>query len=903
MLKISISIAILYHLLSEVYAVKIQPLTGQWILNDTAGNYHNLKVSIPGGIYTDLERNGVIQNVFYEDNDVATRWVAKNNWTYFKSFIIQEADLQFNHVNLVFEGIDTFSTVYINDEQVGVTKNMFVQYTFDVKDKLHTGVNYITVKLESPVTKAQELYNKQVKKYEVKPKCVPDYYRGECHVNHIRKMQASFAWDWGPAFPSMGIWKNVYLEMFNSSNIRYINVNTALDDNSKDWTVYVKTYLEGVNNFNTKNDTITIRFTVAGYDTVMIYPLNITKDVNDNSVYDFQNFTVSSARVELWWPNGYGKQNLYNLSVSYNSGNYVEKSSKKIQIGFRTITLNQEELESGRAFYFTVNNVNIFAKGSNIIPLNILPERGQNSSTIKYLLQSAKEAHFNMLRVWGGGVYESEEFYRAADELGILIWQDFMFACSMYPSTEIFLENVKDEVLHQVRRLQHHASIAIWAGNNENEAALRQNWYGTILNFTLYKNDYVKLYVDTIKTIVNEADDTRHFLVSSPTNGVESELEGHIASNPQDEKYGDVHFYNYIVDGWLANVYPIPRFASEYGYQSLPSLKSLMTITNSISNLHINGTLLQNRQHHQFGYIEMALLGGYRLKYPNNKTDPIKYLYAMVYYGQIIQAMSIKIETEHYRRYKGLYNNDNKGNTMGALYWQLNDVWVAPTWSGIDYNLNWKMMHYFAKSFFAPLIITYELSLTHDLRLFVVNDHPGTFYNLTVKVDVYNWNNMTALYTQNYSVPVLTMDKAELASSFWLDKYLIDAKCGDISTAKNNCFMYLSLLDSSGEMIAPVNYVFPVALKNANLLKPKITLKEIHQIDEYTYEIEIASDGVALFVWLETQTIKGRFSDNGFLQIRNSHIVHFYAESKTSDKSLAGDLTIVNLLYDTFIEK
>nr|CAI5847149.1 unnamed protein product [Callosobruchus analis] len=321
-------------------------------------------------------------------------------------------------------------------------------------------------------------------------------------------------------------------------------------------------------------------------------------------------------------------------------------------------------------------------KGSNEIPVDILPERGQDKNKIRRLLQTASDSHMNMLRVWGGGVYEADYFYDLADEMGLLIWQDFMFACALYPSSDDFLENVLDEVDYQVKRLSSHASIALFAGNNENEGALRDDWYHVKQNFSLFKDDYIKLYINTIKTKFEEITHKRRiFVASSPSNGKETEREGYVSNNPNDQQYGDVHYYNYILDPLNPIILPIPRFASEYGFQSLPAVESWMEATSNQSDLFINSKFLTHRQHHPLGNAEILAMINREFQIPEVTNE--KYIESVIYFSQIIQALATKVQTEYYRLHRNVIHPDGRGNTMGALYWQLNDVWVAPTWSGI----------------------------------------------------------------------------------------------------------------------------------------------------------------------------------------------------------------------------
>ncbi|KAJ8985911.1 hypothetical protein NQ317_010668 [Molorchus minor] len=507
----------------------------------------------------------------------------------------------------------------------------------------------------------------------------------------------------------------------------------------------------------------------------------------------------------------------------------------------------------------------------------------------------------NMLRVWGGGVYESDYFYDLADELGILIWQDFMFACSLYPSNENFLSNVIDEVRHQVKRLTSHASIALFSGNNENEGALADNWYGTQDNFERYKEDYVKLYVDTIRTEYLRLTNERGiFITSSPTNGKETETEGYVSSQPGSAFYGDVHYYNYILDSCDSNIYPIPRFASEYGYQALPSVESLLTATNNVSDLDLNGEFMDHRQHHPSGNLQMKLLVDFQFSLPSESSP--NYYKAFIYYSQILSALSIKIETEHYRRYRGIINDNGQGNTMGALYWQLNDVWVAPTWSSIDFTGRWKMLQYYVGDFFAPIIITGHINAARTLEIYVVSDLLSPVANVTASILVYKWDSLEIAFSEDLNLD-LESGKSHPIKSFIIDDYLSENGCGTEEDARQNCFIYLTLF-KEGSRIAPDNYVLPDKIKNSVPQEPSVEIGSVKRIsdDEEIYEINITTDKIALFVWLESGAIRGKFSENGFLQVTSERTVYFYSEESTSEDELKQVLTITNLLDKQYFE-
>ncbi|CAG9853943.1 unnamed protein product [Phyllotreta striolata] len=856
-----------------------------WFLRDGSGEFKNLRAVVPGGVYSDLMRHEIIEDIFKGYNDNATKWVPRRNWTYSTTFNVKQDVLNSDNVNIVFEGLDTFARVVVNGKDVGGSNNMFVQYIMSIKDVLKVGSNSLEVQFRSPIEVAAALEEEQDKQYVVPPKCPPGEYRGECYANMIRKMQASFSWDWGPAFPSVGIWKKVYIESYQESKIRYIG--TEITDDQTNWYLNVDIYLannaKGAVNGAVKIDINGLTNTVN----VQAKPDN-NGEIKANSI-----FTVPKTTVETWWPNGYGKQTLYKLQATF-TNNQGETNSKTVRVGFRSIELVQEQLGSGLSFYFKVNGVPIFMKGSNEIPLSILPEKGHHRSLIETMLNTAQENHMNMLRVWGGGVYESDYFYDLADEKGILIWQDFMFACAMYPTGSDYLLNVVQEIRHQVNRLRSHPSIALFAGNNENEGALRDNWYGTQDNFQTYYNDYIKLYINTVQTELKERiSPNRIFLSSSPSNGLKTINEGYVSQNPGDYNYGDVHFYNYENDPWNSNIYPVCRFASEYGYQSLPSLSSWRKVTNDPEDLNINGRFMEHRQHHPEGTSQLKNMIEMNLKLPDETSAD--YTKSFVYLSQVVQALAIRIETEHYRRYRSNLNSAGQGHTMGALYWQLNDVWVAPTWSGIDFLGNQKMLQYFVKDAFAPVIITGHINDQRTLEIYVVSDRLETIPNVTASIQVFKWDSFNPVHTENITLDV-SPSESKLIKSIETDEFLAEQNCGSKDDAKNNCFFYFTLNAPGHDQVAPVNYVFPAPLKNSNLKRPTVVLKSVTQVDTkpFKYYVKIGTDVVTPFVWLES-SIQGRFENNGLLLTSPATCFEYTATTDDIDIHFINSVTITHL--------
>ncbi|XP_066904163.1 beta-mannosidase [Halyomorpha halys] len=847
---------VFFFVIFAVNGLKVLHLSSQsWHLYNSNRTI-DMITTIPGGVYSSLEDASMIDDILFANNDVAYRWVAKENWNYFTKFNISEGDLKnYSSIRLLLHGVDTIADVFVNDHLLIRCNNMFVRYSASVKSLLSVGTNNITILFSSPIREARKLAAKVG--YKIPQTCPPSVYNGECHVNMLRKMQASFAWDWGPAFPSMGLWKNVEIVMSKGPRIDSVVVRTIPED--KTWKLNL-TVGFGPSDVDI-NDQLTVEFYWSGKDkSTFTFPLQIKKV---NKQKKDISFTLPKENITLWWPNGYGAQPLYKLRVFYSS------SEKTINIGFRTISLVQTNVtknkSDGTLFYFLINGLKIFAKGSNWIPSHVLPERLSDPKRVVPLLEASAAAHFNMIRIWGGGVYESDMFYETCDRLGIMIWQDLMFACSMYPVTDDFLSTVKIEVEQQIERLQHHPSVAVWAGNNENEAALMQNWYGTSSNFSLYKSDYLKLYVETIKPIVESIDDTRRYLVSSPSNDLED-----ISDNPSDTLNGDVHYYNYINDGWNYLIYPKPRFASEYGIQSLPSYHCLRAAL-PMNQTYWDSYFYEHRQH--------APAGNANIYYQIMLNLPIaKKITDIIYLSQINQAMSMKAESERYRRLKSILLDSNEGYTMGALYWQIDDIWQAPSWSSIDYCGQWKMLHYYAKDFFAPVIVSPEISVDREtMSIYIVVDGYAPKKSANLTFNMYNWTNINWSPFQKITLQVNLIDN----ESFLVTKIPVGKYCKD-----KKCFYTTTLEVEGGIQIAPENFFFYTPLNSANYSDTSVKITKIEKLDDHNAKLSLKAEDYALFVWLDLNGIKGTFSKNGFHMLSPTTEVVFHSIESLDNISL-----------------
>ncbi|KAI1286843.1 Beta-mannosidase [Halotydeus destructor] len=878
-----------------------------WTFSDDTGA-NTGKAKVPGGIYSDLYNSGILgDDPLKGNNDVTFRWVARQNWSFSKIFNVTEDILSKGAVSLVLNGVDTVSSVYINGKLVGKTDNMFVSYKFDIKSVLQLGLNKIMVKISSPIAYAKEQNNKYLKAkfYDVPPFCPASVQNGECHFNFIRKMHCSFSWDWGPAFPSSGIWKSIEVEAVDQLIIKSIMVTTQYSWQTKLWHLDIAAVTE-----HSSNSELSVNVGIK-LDNFNLGHYNLTLKPSKRQFKSRMLLTVQDTPfpIELWWPNGVNRVNstgqleelgrkLYNLTLLMNATDgHLPQVAKTVRIGFRTIELIQDPVEpTGATFYFKVNGVPLFMKGSNWIPAEVLPET-VTEEYVKSLLTIAQKSNMNMLRVWGGGVYESDYFYQVADELGILIWQDMMYACSLYPTDDDFLVTVKTEITQQIQRLQHHPSIAIWAGNNENEAAISGKWWPEVIfGKKTYTRDYVTLYINTIKPIVESEDPSRIFLPSSPSNGPQTEKEGWVSSNPQDTRWGDVHFYDYLHNNWDWTTFPSSKFTSEYGLQSLPSLKSWLKAVNA-SELEypINESkALNHRQHSVQGGIGLLLQVDFNLHLPAKGN--VERFADFVYLSQITQAYAYKVETEFYRRNRNLDSSGN-GFTMGALYWQLNDVWVAPSWSSTDHGGKWKMAQYYAQNFFAPVIAVPFVDSGY-LNVDVVND---VIDNVQVRVtlSVYHWSSLNSSWSQEISANV-TGGKVSRVLSMTLSDVLETAACHDAS----NCVIRTVLTMPNSSYSSENVLLLSSPKKATGISKSSVRIVNVQPLSANSssvFSIELSTDAICLFVWLDFRPeseVDGQFTDNGFILFEPNKTIQFTALSPDVSADEISKSIIVRSLTD-----
>ncbi|KPM11675.1 Beta-mannosidase-like protein [Sarcoptes scabiei] len=730
-------------------------------------------------------------------------------------------------------------------------------------------------------------------------------------------MQSSFAWDWGyeinlnaihslpiqgPSFPTQGIWQPILIEAYDDAILQSVSPMTIFDSKTKQWLLNVTIWFEGYPKSTVKGR---LMIDLDGIS-LLNQDFNLLIDANGDGSLRTIIVMPKTIPIQPWYPNGLGPQKLYQMKIVFQSAN--DSSNLKKLIGFRTIELVQDKLNTSReaySFYFKINGVPIYSKGSNWIPAHALHEK-LSSNYLEFLLWSAKEANMNMLRVWGGGIYETDHFYEIADRYGILIWQDMMFACALYPTDRNFLQSISTEIRQQIRRLSHHPSIVIWAGNNENEAAIAQSWWPEIFqHLDLFRRDYLQLYIETIKSIVEQEDSSRPYVSSSPSNGVISKRENYLSSNPQSNQYGDVHFYTVSGDVWDWRVAPSAKFVSEYGFQSLPSFSLLEKYLNKDYLKYPFNDGMRHREH-QAGGIELitSMMSNY-LPLPKQDSIPSRYqLDDFIYLSQIHQSMAIKSQTEFYRRNRKIDKNSGEGLTLGALYWQLNSIWPSFSWSSIEFGGQWKMVHYYVKKIFDNLLVDVFEQNNHLMVMIVRDDH-SHFVNFSVTISVYGWRKQEPLNVYSTFCMTHSFDVA-LAFQRDLNQLMKESNC----LSKDSCFVSAKIagvLDR--EFLVRENFKLLGNLKRASLIKnPNIHLDSIQgpifSFDNYIYDIKLSSDHIVPFVWLEfvsNSDIFAIFSDNGFLMIRNATIRMIAPKNYPKEKIISNlAIKIFNDVYHKY---
>ena len=652
---------------------------------------------VPGVVQTDLLKDGLIPDPFYRDNDTKLQWIGLTDWEYRTTFQADAATLGHDHVDLVFEGLDTYADVYVNDQAVLHADNMFRRWRVPVKGILKSGANTLRVVFYSPI-------ESMIPKVKALPYILPAISTAINTGNeeniatspYTRKAPYQYGWDWGPRYVTEGIWRPIRVESWDALRIENFHIQQQTI-NKTDAALSAELSIEA-SRATTANVEITYGPLSGAAFPVLRQSMQLVPGVNRISV------PLHIANPKLWYPNGYGAQDRYQFAAAVRTGRDVAANAA-LQTGLRSIELRREQTKTGKSFEFVVNGIPVFAKGADVIPFDSFPNR-VTPEIHRQILQAARDAHMNMVREWGGGYYESDDFYDICDELGILVWQEFMFGGDMVPGGAEFQNSVKQEAIDQVTRLRDHPSIVLWCGNNEIETGWvhwgdRQIFKESVSPADREKvwTDYVVLFHGILTQVVAQYGNPVPYWGSSPSANFE---------NPPDSQTdGDMHYWQV----WHA-LAPIemyekqfPRFMSEYGFQSFPEMRTIRAFATP-EDLDIRSATMRDHQKNTGGNERIL---SYMLRwYPEPKDFA-----SFVYLSQVLQAEAIKVGAEHLRR--------QMPNTMGSLYWQLNDCWPVASWASIDYYGRWKALQYYAKRFYDDVIVS---PFRHDgkVDVYVVSD-------------------------------------------------------------------------------------------------------------------------------------------------------------------------------------
>jgi beta-mannosidase len=793
-------------------------LSASWSFTE-AGKNEWLPATVPGSVHTDLLQNGLIKDPFYRLNEHDLQWIDKVNWEYKTTINVGADFMKHDRVALDFKGLDTYADVFVNDVLVLSADNMFREWLVDVKSQLQEGTNELRILFRSPIVEGLKKYDASEYLIPVSPNDLAEIGKVEGNKMvsvYTRKAGYHFGWDWGPRLVSSGLWRPVFLTAWDDARIE----NLQLKQNSVSETEATLTAVFEVDASAVNNATISIEndgVELAKAD------VQLTEGISTYSV-DFK-----IANPKLWWTNGLGEAHLYNIKGKLAIGKrFAEKSER---IGIRTLELVRDKDEKGTSFYYKLNGVPVFMKGANYIPNDVFPAR-VTEEMYRKVIHTSKISNFNMLRVWGGGIYENDLFYDLCDENGLLVWQDFMFACAMFPGDEAFLENVKQEATDNIKRLRNHPSIAMWCGNNEILAA----WFGwgwktqeeakSKENADKIWKSYTDIFLKVLPEAVAANDPARSYWDSSPSSG---------PGIPADLANGDEHYWGvwWGKEPFKNYATHIARFMSEYGFQSFPELKTVKQYA-APEDYDIFSEVMKSHQRSSIGNgtIEYYMLQDY------NKPKNFE---SFLYVNHVLQAEGIKFAVEGHRRAAPY--------CMGSLYWQINDCWPVASWSSTDYYQRWKALQYFVKKGFEPVLVS-PYQDKDSLKVDIINDKLTEIKaQLVIKVLDFSGNEIRK-EVKEVTVPANSSNTFFTARTF---QFLMNLQ-------PRTQFLVVELVES--EKIISDNTLYFRPIKDILLPKPNVKY-EVNAVDG-GFEITLNSDQLAKNLYMTIGDEEGFFSDNYF---------------------------------------
>ncbi|MDR1408985.1 MAG: hypothetical protein LBJ12_01655 [Oscillospiraceae bacterium] len=777
------------------------PLSGDWRLRNLKDG-GECAGHLPGCTYTDLWRAGEIPDPYDERNEFALQWVARRDYCYYRSFDLPENFTHEDSVDLVLSGVDTLAEIRLNGHSFASTDNAHRTYRLPAKGYLRAGTNEIAITFHAPLTEVERLNAKRK---------VPQLAMCEPGASQLRKAISHFGWDWGPVLAGCGINGELHLEAY-ACRWNEVHVTQKHCDDSVLLNIAAHAEHGGAE----------MRCVVTAPDGTAYTHAALLHNSKANAQIQIEN-------PALWWCNGLGEQPLYTICVQLLEGGEVHDSWER-KIGLRTIALDTAPDKWGTQFRFWVNGVPIFAKGANWIPQDSMPGR-QGTEQLAFLIQSAKDANMNMLRVWGGGYYESDGFYRLCDENGILVWQDCAFACALYPLDEAeYRAKLRAEIIDNVRRLRHHACLALWNGNNEIQSAAR-GYIGQKKLLATHNH----FFFETLRQWIDDEDGVTPYWPGSPSNG-------DTPTKPNDYGRGDTHLWTVWHACLPIEAYrKIPtRFCSEYGVESFPAWETLKAIAKNADDMRLFSPVMLAHQKCRSGNAKMRYYILSKFQEPRDFCD-----FAML--SQILQAEAMRHAADFWRC--------NMGRCNGSLYWQFNDCWPTASWAGIDYFGRWKALQYRARHFNAPLsaIALLDGGLKNGAPVYVVNETREAFCGILrwrfVCLDGSKW--------KSGEIPV----KAGSAQSTLLGRLKDCREYAPMPDLRNGALV-LELCNEKGACVHKQHYLL-TRDKDARLLPPEIDVTQVSEHDRRAY-FTLMARHYARFVQLVIPGLDAPFSDNFF---------------------------------------
>ncbi|WP_037575725.1 beta-mannosidase [Sporocytophaga myxococcoides] len=778
------------------------------------------KASVPGCVHQDLIENGTIQDPFFRLNEFDVQWIENEDWEYRTTFNASKEIINQEKKELYFKGLDTYADVYLNDSLILSADNMFRSWIVECKN-LKEGDNQLRIVFKSPVKIGQEKLNKLGFLIPVQNEQAP---KGKQNSVMTRKAAYHYGWDWGPRIVTSGIWQPVYLHAWSKGKIKDVFLQQkSLSSNIANYTatIEVLSTLEGAGQMD------------ISADGKRIGSMKVQLKKGINSVH----LDLSIKNPELWWSAGLGKQKLYNVKTVLNIQG-AETDTKETKLGICTLKVIQKKDALGKSFYVELNGVPVFMKGADYIPGdNLITRVGQD----KYnrVINEALDANMNVLRVWGGAVYETDKFYDLCAEKGLIIYQDFMFACSMYPGDDAFADNIRQEAEEQVKRLRNYPNIMLWAGNNEilngwHEWNYQERFgYNNQQKDTLWKY-YTNIFYKVLPETVQKFDPDKLYWACSP----QSEQD-----KLQTPLSGDQHSWSvWFGEQPFSSYEEQPgRFISEYGFQSYPCMNTLKKIALT-EDMQWDSDVLLKRQRSPMEWIGKGMNGNHMIdRYMKKEFKTPKDFESYVYISQLLHGQAIKTAGEAHRR--------NMPYTMGSMYWQINDCWPTVSWSSVDYFGNWKASHYRARNAYKDMIVSFT-QRNDTLKAYVVSDRLKNTSG-ELRISVYDFSgNLIISIPQKVTVLGNT------------SKVFFEHKLSELLKGKNKEDVYIKAeLSENGKLITENNF-FLVPYKSLSLPKPKVLVK-ISQSAE-TYTMQVRSDKFAKDVYLYFEDLDCNLSDNFF---------------------------------------